>query len=628
METYLFENKNILVTGASGGLGSAIVRRLAKKRANIVITSRSMPALAELIAELPDSARITPIAADLSNPGEAIRLVQKALEALGHIDTLFNIAGVGYFALMEETTEENIRHLFEVNTFSPLMLIKGLAPQMKTRAAGRIINIVSSAGRIPIPTVGVYGGSKSALAAMANAMRLEMAPAGIDIINIYPGTADTSFEENTLREEERPGLCPEDHCGMPRFEIADQILEAATGLPGEVWLERPGKWLSIAAIAWPKHVERRLAPIRNKVIETVSLKKKRWRLLQVESSLACNLRCIMCPWRQVSREAENHGIMSPHVWESIRPHLKDVRSIDFTGGGEPLLQPQLVKWISEATSAGCETGILTNGFFLKREMAQKLIQAGLDWICVSMDGATAEVYETIRIGSDFKRVCENLSNIAEMRLGKIPKTMINFVLMPINFHQIEDMVRLAKHLGVDQINFKQCDVIRGEHGREHGLYEAKETKEVRRLKRELAKARKVAKRLKIKTTAFDFTPQELPVCEQDPRDELFIRYDGTVGPCINLAIGGQTTFLGKDVNMASVHYGRIPDDQLMDIWESDTCQFYRNRFQERVTAHENTIVKSLVGGASSNRYKVLERARESMLEAPPGCQVCHYLYGI
>ncbi|GAF67598.1 unnamed protein product, partial [marine sediment metagenome] len=123
----------------------------------------------------------------------------------------------------------NMRHLFEVNTFAPMALIKALLPQMKKRGSGRIINIVSCAGRVPIPTVGIYGGSKSALAIMSNTMRLELEPRGIDIINIYAGTVDTAFEENALREEERPGLCPKDRCGEPRFTIAQKVLEAAAG---------------------------------------------------------------------------------------------------------------------------------------------------------------------------------------------------------------------------------------------------------------------------------------------------------------------------------------------------------------------------------------------------------------
>jgi hypothetical protein len=120
----------------------------------------------------------------------------------------------------------------------------------------------------------------------------------------------------------------------------------------------------------------------------------------------------------------------------------------------------------------------------------------------------------------------------------------------------------------------------------------------------------------------------LAVCEQDPRDSLFVRYDGTVAPCINLALGGPTTFLGEEVTMPSVHYGRLPGDDLMDLWKTEICQFYREKFQERVEKHDHIIMNSLLGGGGGNRSKVLKEAREAMPEPPRGCNVCHYLYDI
>lgn len=491
-----------------------------------------------------------------------------------------------------------------------------------------MVNIVSAAGRVPIPTVGVYGASKSALAVMTNTMRLELEPFGIDVINIYPGTIDSSFEENALREESRPGLCPTDRCGEPRTEMADKVLEAAEGPPGEVWLDRQGKWLSVAAIIWPKLVDRWLSGIRNKVVQRKSLKKRPWRLLQVESAIACNLRCVMCPWAEVRKMAENRGIMSQQTWEAIRPHLTQVKSVDFTGGGEPLLQPNLIDWVGEAKSTGCETGILTNGLLLNQRIARELIRAGLDWLCVSMDGATADLYERIREGSDFDTVCDNLGRIAELRMGSAPKTMINFVLMHLNFHQVEDIVRLAAHLGVDQVNFKQCDVIRGEHGKGLGLFQSEESKEVRRLEKGLSKALGLAKKLGIQTTSFPFTPTERPVCDQDPRDSMFVRHDGNVGPCINLAIGGATTFLGRDVTMPTVHYGHIPGQELPDLWTTESCTAYRDRFSERVKAYEGVFVDSLMGGPRPGHDRLVQKAIEAMPEALEGCRVCHYLYDL
>lgn len=377
-----------------------------------------------------------------------------------------------------------------------------------------------------------------------------------------------------------------------------------------------------------KYIERRLSGLKGRTAPKESLPKRRWRLLQVESAIACNLKCVMCPWREITKNAENRGLMSAEVWSAIRPYLPEVKSIDFTGGGEPLLQPKLPEWIAEAKAAGCETGFLSNGLLLKKEKLQQILDAGVDWICISMDGADAEMYERIRIGSNFERVCANVANIAELRTGVVPKTMINFVLMDLNFHQVEDMVRLTARLGADQINFKQCDVIRGASGKGHGLFGNKETRDIRRLKKKLANARHLAKKLRLMTTAFSFTPVEQPVCDQDPRDSLFIRYDGLVAPCINLAIGGPTTFLGKEVMMPNVHYGRLPHDDLVDLWQSNNCKFYRQQFEQRAKKYEEAIVSGLTGFTGASRLRALQEAQAALPDPPRGCNVCHYLYDI
>lgn len=372
----------------------------------------------------------------------------------------------------------------------------------------------------------------------------------------------------------------------------------------------------------------KLLPKQDSEVKTKSPNERHWRLLQVESALACNLRCVMCPWPEYAKRAKNRGIMTPDIWNAIRPHLPQVRSVDFTGGGEPLLQPNLLDWVREAHAAGCETGILTNGLLLTESKAAKLLEAGVDWICVSMDGATEELYAQIRIGSNFERVAKNVGNLSRLRVGKTPKLMLNFVLMTINFHQVEEIVRLASRLGVDQVNYKQCEVIRGERGKGYGLFAGQETREIHKLKKSLAKARRLAKKMGIHTTAFSFTPEEQPVCDQDPRSSLFICYDGVVAPCINLALGGPTTFLGRVASLPTVHYGCLPADDLLELWDTETSRLYRERFQNRIQAHDGEIIAGLISTSASGRLKALKQAKEAMPTAPKGCDVCHYLYDI
>ncbi len=181
-----YRDKIVLLTGASGGLGSSMARMLSDAGSYLVLSARSREALEELRASLShpenadrDGGPFAQGGGDAPGPrgGIAPRTDRRRV----------NNAGLGYFATMEEADEERLRYLFEVNMFAPLALARELIPGMKARGSGRIVNVVSFAGRVPIVTSASYGGSKSALAIMMNTMRLELAGTGIDVINIYPG---------------------------------------------------------------------------------------------------------------------------------------------------------------------------------------------------------------------------------------------------------------------------------------------------------------------------------------------------------------------------------------------------------------------------------------------------------
>ena len=355
---------------------------------------------------------------------------------------------------------------------------------------------------------------------------------------------------------------------------------------------------------------------------------RRWRLWQIEPSIACNLKCVMCPWADARTNVTNKGHMSEEIWEALRPHLEDVQLIDFTGGGEPLLQKHLLSWITQAKRAGCNVGFLSNGLLLNKAISKQIIDSGIDWIGFSIDGANRSTYDLIRKGSDFDKVCSNIRYFIDQRSLKHPLVMINFVIMTLNDHQLEEIIHLAKRLGVDQVNFKQCDVIRGERGKKLGLFGAEESKQIRRLQKKLNKAARLARKLDIKTTSFSFVPKEQQVCDQDPRDSMFISYDGTGSPCINLAIDGTSTFLGTNVVFPHISYGTMPDAGVLDLWDSELCRGYRGSFEQRVTVYDNFLATADLGHDVIKLKAALHAAAEAMPEAPEGCKTCHYLYGI
>jgi MoaA/NifB/PqqE/SkfB family radical SAM enzyme len=283
--------------------------------------------------------------------------------------------------------------------------------------------------------------------------------------------------------------------------------------------------------------------------------------------------------------------------------------------------------MAEAKQEGCIVGLLTNGVLLNAKMAQELVDGGIDWICFSMDSSDKVEYERIRVGSNFDLVCRNIRHFSDLRLQGT-KVMLNYVMMRSNIDQLPQLVELAAELGIDHINFKQCEVIRGVRGKDLGLFQEAETLETRRREALVDVARGLATKLGIRANVTPFIPVERCVCEQDPRNSMFVRFDGAVSPCINLANGGPTTFLGRDVVLPDISYGALPDNELPALWDSEVCLRYRTIFGERCRQYENVFMEGLVSDSRRTPQRLLEIAKRRMPRPPSGCEICHYLYGL
>ncbi len=359
-----------------------------------------------------------------------------------------------------------------------------------------------------------------------------------------------------------------------------------------------------------------------------TLSVRKWRLWQIEPARDCNLRCLMCPWHGLRSKRNGVMDMQEGTWRRLAPYLNEVQSIDFTGSGEPLLNPHLFEWLTEAGECGCHTGFLTNGLLLDDDAILRLLEAKPNWVGFSVDAAEKAIYEKIRKGSDYDTVCNAIQSLSRSRRGSRPLVMINFVIMDLNLDQLEDIIRLAQKLGVDQVNFKQCDVSRDEHGRSLGLFEAEKTRRTAKLQKKMDKARRLAKKVGIKTNAFSFHPTQQPVCDQDPRDSLFIRCDGIAAPCINLAYGGSSLFFGDKATLPDTHFGDVMLVSPEAIWTAESCLNFRRCFEQRVRSYEANLAAADFGHDVIQFNRALEQSVESINDPPPGCSCCHYLYGV
>ena len=178
------------------------------------------------------------------------------------------------------------------------------------------------------------------------------------------------------------------------------------------------------------------------------------RELQVEVTAACNLRCRMCLVRYQPPVDRVSGTISFESFRDLVDDLPGLETLTLQGLGEPLLVPHLVDMVAYASARGVRVGFNTNGTLLTAEKAERLVRAGLGWLHVSVDGATAATYESIRDGSRFDRVRRGVAAIvdARRRLGEDrPEIQIVFVAMRRNHHELPDLVRLAASWGVDRL---------------------------------------------------------------------------------------------------------------------------------------------------------------------------------
>jgi uncharacterized protein len=237
------DGKRILLTGASSGIGAEAARMLAGRGAQLALVARREARLRQLSEELPGGAHV--IAADLSQPGAAADVAERATRALGAVDVLVNNAGGSVQALSWVGGDgPEARTVFETNLWSPLALVASMAPAMIERGEGAIINIGSMVQVSPFPHLGHYSASRAALASITETMRLELGPRGIRVAEVAFGPVDTAgAHENRLLAGGDQWL--EGRPGIGKIEEAAKLLVTAVEGPADGFLVYPSmlRWI-------------------------------------------------------------------------------------------------------------------------------------------------------------------------------------------------------------------------------------------------------------------------------------------------------------------------------------------------------------------------------------------------
>jgi radical SAM protein with 4Fe4S-binding SPASM domain len=303
------------------------------------------------------------------------------------------------------------------------------------------------------------------------------------------------------------------------------------------------------------------------------------RTLQVEVTGSCNLRCPMCLVRYRPPLGRVSGSMTAARFAALLEELPDVRDVMLQGLGEPLLAPELLDMVRMAKARGVTVGFNSNGTMLSRDKAAALVEAGLDWLCISVDAATPGLYAAIRDGADLQRVGENVRALNEAKAERgteRPHLSLVMVVMRRNLDEIERVVRLAAAWGVPRVlvqNLSHSFDDAGPGYAEIRAFTAGEAlwaggRDRDALSRAFDAARRAAEESGVVLDLPRLDPRPprrgagQPGCER-PWLDPYVGHDGTVQPCCMV--------MGND----RAAFGNAFEDGFATVWSGERARGFR-----------------------------------------------------
>lgn len=299
-------NRVVLITGGSRGLGLALAREFGDRHARIAICARDQEELDTAANDLRERGiQVRTFVCDLRDPEQIRRMIELVEHDYGRIDVLVNNAGTIIVGPQKTMTIEDFREAMDVNFWAAVHTSMELIPKMKQRGFGRIVNIASVGGKMPVPHLAPYCASKFALVGFSGSMRAELAKEGILVTTINPNLMRTGSPRNALFKgnhqaeyawfsisDDMPGL------SMSAASAARRIVRATLHGDAEVTLGLPAK-LAATLYGLSPDLVLELAGMTNRLLPEASGEdSQRRRGSESESSITRS------PLRALGRRAE------------------------------------------------------------------------------------------------------------------------------------------------------------------------------------------------------------------------------------------------------------------------------------------------------------------------------------
>jgi NAD(P)-dependent dehydrogenase (short-subunit alcohol dehydrogenase family) len=201
---YTFENKVVVVTGGSRGLGLVLARELASRGASLGLMARDAIELARARRTIDSDSIVQLLPADVTDPAQVEQAFSTMIRRFGRIDVVINNAGQILSAPFDDTTKEDFTAMLDVHFWGTLNVSRAALPHLARHGEGRIINICSIGGRVPVPHLSAYCASKYAQAGLSAVMAEELRAKGIAVTTVLPGLMRTGSHIQAWFKGDRP----------------------------------------------------------------------------------------------------------------------------------------------------------------------------------------------------------------------------------------------------------------------------------------------------------------------------------------------------------------------------------------------------------------------------------------
>ena len=255
-------DKVVLVTGASEGIGAATARLLRTRGAKLALAARSE----EKLAGLAQPADLI-IPGDLLDPDHRRHVVEETLARFGRIDVLINNAGIGMYIPSWRAPIDEVRRMFELNFFAALELVQLVVPDMRKRRSGCVVNISSIGGQLSLPWFTLYSSTKFALLGFSDGLRMELKPDGIHVIAVCPGYVKTGFQGNVIGGRPPDRLQRSKKFAITAEQCAEAIVKGIERDARTVSAPKIGRALVFLSQVFPSITDRILLKTYNQVRE-------------------------------------------------------------------------------------------------------------------------------------------------------------------------------------------------------------------------------------------------------------------------------------------------------------------------------------------------------------------------